>query len=233
MPWTQYSRNLEDVMLRRALGHIPRGCFLDVGAYHPVVDNNTYALYLAGWRGIAVEPLIEFRDAWEALRPDDIHLDVAVAARAEEKTLYVVAGEASQLSTLDAGHAENWRARGLKIVPRPVPAITLNAILDAYLDSELHLLCLDVEGMEAQALAGLDLRRYRPWLMLIEAIQPVSKTPGHEDWEPAVLGAGYEFIYFDGANRYYAAREHAGLARHFARPPDAADDFVRHEFKPG
>ena len=233
MPWTQYSRNLEDVMLRRAFADVPRGVFLDVGAYHPVVDNNTYALYQKGWRGVAVEPLFEFRDAWEELRPEDIHLDVAVAERPGERILYVVAGEASQLSTLDARHAAGWRERGYRVLQRPIPAVTLNAILDSYLDSELHALCLDVEGFEAQALAGLDLARYRPWLMLIEAIEPVSKLPSHAQWESVLLGAGYEFVYFDGANRFYLAREHAGLKRHFARPPDAADEFERYEFKPG
>jgi FkbM family methyltransferase len=233
MPWTQYSRNLEDVMLRRALQGVERGLFLDVGAYHPMVDNNTYALYQQGWRGIAVEPLFEFRDAWEELRPEDILLDVAVAARAGERTLYVIAGEASQLSTMDEGHAASWRAKGYRVVQRPVPALTLNSILDSYLDSDLHALCLDVEGFEAQALMGLDLSRYRPWLMLIEAIHPVQKTPTHEAWEPALLDAGYEFVHFDGANRFYVAREHAELRRHLARPPDSADDFVRYQFKPG
>jgi FkbM family methyltransferase len=233
MPWTQYSRNLEDVMLRRALGGVKGGFFLDVGAYHPVVDNNTYALYLQGWRGIAVEPLFEFRDAWEALRPGDILLDLAVSSRNGEKTLYVVAGEASQLSTLDARHAARWRAKGFQVLPRPVPAITLNAILESYLDSELHALCLDVEGSEAEALEGLDLSRYRPWLMVIEAIQPVLKTEAHAQWEPALVAAGYEFVYFDGANRFYVAREHAELRDHFSRGPDSADDFVRYQYKPG
>ena len=39
MPWIQYTRNFEDVILCRALQGIEHGCFLDVGSSNPIADN--------------------------------------------------------------------------------------------------------------------------------------------------------------------------------------------------
>lgn len=38
------------------LEKIPKGFFVDVGAYDGVESSNTYALELAGWKGICIEP---------------------------------------------------------------------------------------------------------------------------------------------------------------------------------
>ena len=45
-----YAKNLEDVVLWRALGEIERGTYVDVGSTHPVRDSATFALYRQGWR---------------------------------------------------------------------------------------------------------------------------------------------------------------------------------------
>jgi len=49
-----------------------------------------------------------------------------------------------------------------------VPARPLTSILDECQVSRIDLLSLDVEGYEAEVLAGLDLNRYQPRYMLIE-----------------------------------------------------------------
>lgn len=33
------------------------GVYVDIGAYHPISDSNTYALYQRGWHGLAIDPL--------------------------------------------------------------------------------------------------------------------------------------------------------------------------------
>ena len=48
------------------------------------------------------------------------------------------------------------------------PARTLSSILDEVDAPEIDLLSLDVEGYEAQALAGLDLARHAPRFVLVE-----------------------------------------------------------------
>ncbi len=90
---------------------------------------------------------------------------------------------------------------------------------------DIDFLKIDVEGWESEVLKGLDLRQYRPIVILIEATVPQTHIESHMEWEPGVLGADYSFVYFDGVNRFYLANEHAGLKKHFNSPPNAFDEF--------
>jgi FtsZ-binding cell division protein ZapB len=92
----------------------------------------------------------------------------------------------------------------------------------------VHFLKVDTEGNEREVLAGSDLRRFRPWVVLVEATAPNSQTPIHELWEDLLLGADYRFVWFDGLNRFYVAAEHGELAAAFRTPPNVFDGYVRH-----
>lgn len=77
MPLISYAQNLEDVMLWRALGHLPTGFYVDVGANDPEIDSVTKLFYDAGWNGINIEPI---KRHWEKLsleRPRDINIPIA------------------------------------------------------------------------------------------------------------------------------------------------------------
>jgi FkbM family methyltransferase len=70
----------------------------------------------------------------------------------------------------DRGHVARGEAlQGVTSYELEVPARTLDAILDAHGVRSVDLLSLDLEGYEAQALRGLDLRRRRPEWILVEA----------------------------------------------------------------
>jgi hypothetical protein len=90
----------------------------------------------------------------------------------------------------------------------------------------LHLLSIDVEGGERDVLLGMDFARFRPRLVIIEAVHPGTPEPAHQAWEALLGGAGYDPVYFDGVNRFYVARERPDLRRHFVLPPNVWDDFV-------
>jgi hypothetical protein len=66
--FVSYAQNQEDVVLYRLTRFVERGTYVDVGAAHPVIHNVTYALYLAGWRGINVEPMAHLLHAQISLR---------------------------------------------------------------------------------------------------------------------------------------------------------------------
>src|SRR5690242_9964329 len=51
-----YSQNDEEAAILRACKHVEPQRFLDIGAYHPIDNSNTRALYEAGWSGVLVEP---------------------------------------------------------------------------------------------------------------------------------------------------------------------------------
>ena len=79
-------------------------------------------------------------------------------------------------------------------------------------------------------LRGLDLQTWRPWVLVVEATQPLSKTPSHEAWEHYVTDAGYTFCLFDGLSRFYVADEHRGaLAASLSYPACVFDSYTTPE----
>jgi hypothetical protein len=73
----------------------------------------------------------------------------------------------------------------------------------------------------------MDFSRWRPRVVVVEAIAPGSVVEAWGAWEPALLAAGYRFAFFDRLNRFYVADEEAALARRF--PPEPAPwDRVQH-----
>ena len=106
---------------------------------------------------------------------------------------------------------------------------TLTSLLDEVKPPEIDFLKVDVEGAERDVLEGLDLSRYRPRVLVIEATRPMRADLAHHGWEPLVLGAGYLFAYFDGLNRYYVDRSSSELLKCFEAPPNILDDYHIHE----
>lgn len=219
-----YAQNFEDVMLWRALGHIEKGFYIDVGANHPTEDSVTRAFYERGWSGINIEPLAGHARQLEQERPRDINLQVAVGKENGEIELFDTSVRG--LATASPEVAEMHAERGLQTVRCVVPVRRLMDICAEYAPQTIHFLKIDVEGFEAQVLEGMDLQRFRPWVLLVEATVPNSRQID-ASWEPGVLAAGYHQVYFDGLNRYYVPLERLDeLAGHFTTPPNVFDSFV-------
>jgi FkbM family methyltransferase len=225
--FVSYAQNYEDVMLARALANVERGFYIDVGAQDPRFDSVTKAFYDQGWHGINLEPVEHWHRRLQDERPRDINL--CLAAGDHEGTIEFHETDESGLSTASAEFARRHRAQGHALRTRQVPVSTLDAICRAHDVREVHFLKVDVEGAEAEVLRGLDLARLRPWIILVEATEPNSRTSTHAQWESLVTDHDYRMAYQDGLNRYYLAREHEDLAPAFASPPNIFDDFVRRE----
>ena len=223
-----FTRNSEDVMLNRALASVRNGFYLDVGAYHPVVDSNTYAFYRRGWRGIAIEPQGDFQELWALQRPLDLLLNTAAGSFNGETTFFETDIQ-DQNATISPEIAALHRREGRHLRERTVPVVTLDHVLETQRPiGEIHCLSIDVEGAEKAVLQGLDRNRFRPWLIIVESTVPNRPEPNYQSWEPLLLETGYEFAYFDAVNRFYVSREHADLKAHFNFPPCVWDGFIDH-----
>ncbi|HUX70817.1 MAG TPA: FkbM family methyltransferase, partial [Cellulomonadaceae bacterium] len=77
-PFVSYAQNGEDVILWRTLGNRGSCVYVDVGAFHPTYDSVTRALYERGWRGVNIEPQPDRLAAFEAERPEDVNLSLAI-----------------------------------------------------------------------------------------------------------------------------------------------------------
>ena len=226
MTFVSYAQNYEDVMLWRALGHIEKGYYIDVGAAWPDEDSVTKAFYDRGWSGINIEPNPNLQVLLQRERPRDTNLQVAVAD--EEGFLMMNFIGNTGLSTLEDLIAEQHSEQGLTVNRSEVRLTTLASICgtNVPLGQPIHFLKVDVEGLEPAVLKGNDWQRFRPWIVLVEATLPMSQTESHAEWEPTLTNAGYVFAYADGLNRFYVAEEHEELLQQLRYPPNIFDAFV-------
>jgi len=226
LTFISYAQNFEDVMLRRAFKLVDKGFYIDVGANDPIVDSVTKAFYLAGWRGINIEPVGAWYKKIKQDRPDDINLQVALGARKGNLDFYEVVG--TGLSTLKKSIAERHaQEHGFKIKNYKVSVVRLTTICAQHAQPDIHFLKIDVEGAEQSVLRGLDLKKIRPWIILVESTLPSTQTENFESWEHSLTERGYHHVYFDGLNRYYVADEHNELDAAFTSPPNNFDNFKR------
>ncbi len=212
-------------MLWRALKDVRNGFYIDVGAQDPDVATVTRAFYERGWSGINIEPVAKYHEMLCRARPRDTNMMLAAGAEEAERDFFEIAN--TGLSTLSPELAGTHRGAGWPSTLQRVRQRRLADVWSEHVKTPVHFLKVDAEGSEAEVLAGADLARNRPWIILVEAVAPMTQIPDHDKWERAITDADYDFVYFDGLNRFYVAREHSGIAPSFSVPPNFFDDFVR------
>lgn len=126
----------------------------------------------------------------------------------------------SGLSTASDEVRDRHAASGVALKRSELPMRTLSSICEEHAAGEIHFLKIDVEGLEGAVLRGMDFKRWRPWLVVIET--PFDQEP---EWKSVLPGAGYRKVRFDGLNTFYLAEEHFNLAGAFDAPPNYMDDF--------
>ena len=225
MSFISYAQNFEDVMLWRALKHVEKGFYIDVGANDPVIDSVTKAFYENGWCGINIEPLSPHHADLVRDRPRDINLCCAAGASAGEVEVWET--DVRGWATADKNVIVEHAAAGHAGTFHRVAMRTLADICIEHSHREIHFLKIDVEGFEKSVLQGADFAKYRPWIVVIEATKPNSTIEVYADWEPLILKADYQFVYADGLNRFYLAKEHEALRQQLIYPPNPFDNFIR------
>jgi FkbM family methyltransferase len=168
--YTSHSQFGEDMVVRALLGD-RRGIYVDIGAHHPVFYSNTYHFYRTGWRGINIDATPGSMEAFRALRPRDVNLEVCLAPRGGEEVEFV-SFDLGAYNTLDAARAEAVASSGAaRVVARTrMRTRTLGEVLDEHLPrgAGVDLLSLDIEGVDEMILRSNDWDRVRPECILFE-----------------------------------------------------------------
>lgn len=224
MSFISYAQNFEDVILWRALKNIEHGFYIDVGAQHPIIDSVSLAFYEQGWRGIHVEPSAYYAALLREKRPDEIVIEAAVGKKRGILKFFEITE--TGLSTGDPDVAERHRASGYIMHEKDVPCIELADIFKAHANQQIHWIKIDVEGLEKDVIQGWLPSKVRPWVVVVESTRPSTQIENYGVWEKLILDLGYEFVFFDGLNRYYLSTKHLELKGAFLAGPNIFDDFA-------
>jgi FkbM family methyltransferase len=168
-----YSQEGEDLVLKRAFEGRPSGFYVDVGAHHPMRFSNTYIFYRSGWRGINIDATPGSMEAFRRERPLDINIEVAISDRPEvlryftfhEGALNTFSEELARSRQVDSGYT----LKGIV----DVRAEPLADVLDRYLPpgQVIDFLTVDVEGWDLRALQSSNWDRFRPEIVVAEALR--------------------------------------------------------------
>lgn len=170
--WTAYgpdrnSQFYEEWIIRDFFGDKRGGFFVDVGANDYRKFNNTYYLEKElGWEGVAVEPLVQFAADYATHRPRTKFRPFFVSDVSDAfATMYTT--ENSLVSSGQKDFTQRW-GKSADTSPLKVPTITLTDLLDREGVATFDFMSMDIESWEPKALAGFDIKRFRPDLVCIE-----------------------------------------------------------------
>jgi FkbM family methyltransferase len=169
-----YAQIGEDLVVAHILitrAKITGPTYLDIGAYDPVHNNNTYLLYRSGGRGVLVEPNPTYAARIRAQRPNDIVLEAGIGTTtATEADYYVIRGD-GQHNTFSKEQADKLvKLHGPSVVERVIkmPLFTVGAVLARYFERAPDFVSTDVEGLDLAILRTFDFDRYRPRVVCVE-----------------------------------------------------------------
>ena len=163
MPQMPEHQIKENNMIWEFFGRKTSGFFVEVGANDPFLLSQTWMLEQKGWTGILVEPLAACCAELRRSRNASV-VQVACGAPHQIGTAtFHVAGARSSL----VRNAFDPKVRYEKT--ETVQVVTLTDVLQkAAAPRVIDFLSIDTEGTEGDVLAGLDLTRFQPTLVLVE-----------------------------------------------------------------
>jgi FkbM family methyltransferase len=196
----RYSLFDEELIIRDFFQDRRGGVFLDVGCAWPIDANNTFYLEKhLGWTGIGVDALSDYAEEWNKVRPGARFFSYLVTDRSDGTGTFFKSPNLG-LSSTDRNSASG-KNFGETMEPEKIeiPMITLNDLLDQAGIEKIDLLSMDIEGHEPEALAGFDIERFQPELVVIEGkkgeVSRYFRRHGYRQIQ--------RYVPFDDINRYF------------------------------
>jgi FkbM family methyltransferase len=215
-----YAQNGEDLLIDMLLGKRKGIKYVDVGCLFPDLHSNTYLHYLAGGQGVCIDPNPTVAEKFKQLRPRDVFINAGVSDRDEELRYYMHRNPV--FNTFSAARAEKVRKKAIaknskgrellevrQIRVRPLMDLLSEARLPESFFTEVDLLSIDTEGLEDRVLRSIDFERFRPKLIVAEAIANGPDISGifANDLVRYLSARGYQLRAYTGHDVYMMRAE--------------------------
>lgn len=169
-----YSQNGEDIIIKNLFDYVLKvynPTYLDIGANHPFINNNTYNFYKNGSTGVLIEPDIELHDYLKVARPKDVCLNIGIGINSTPYIEFYKMDDKC-LSTFSKDQVKflvnecNYRMdRAEKI-----PMLNINHVIEKNFTKCPNFISLDTEGMDLDILKSFDFDKYTPEVFCVETI---------------------------------------------------------------
>ncbi len=200
-----YAQCGEDIIIENFLSGIgiSKPTYIDIGTYHPILNNNTYLFYKKGGHGICIEPDDVFFRLIRKNRKNDVCLNVGVGPT-ENPSAKFYKMSSHNLNTFSKSGAEqtasgtHYGKQQIKNVVN-IPLVTVSGIIKKYLNNKApDFLSIDAEGLDLEILNSIDFNIYRPKVIATETLRYNSKGVLEKETEAKEFleNKGY-FLYAD------------------------------------
>lgn len=193
---TYYSQNGEDVLLKQTFPKLYSGFYVDVGAHHPYRISNTYLLYRNGWHGINIDANPETISMFKRARPNDTNLNIGISSDEQLLTYHRFSDPA--VNTFSDEHAEKFKHKNWisyvgsnKIKTTPLRKVFAEHLKDS---QKIDVLSVDVEGLDLEVLQSNDWVKYRPHVVVVEALDFELEKMHHHPLYSFLHEQGYNLI---------------------------------------
>ena len=143
---------------------VPKGTYIDIGAYDPVQFSNTLLLHKKGWQGINIDINPRKIERFNAHRPEDTNIVAAIGKPGETYCLQYEGSPKERLVLLEnATDANDDTIVRTQTVEECLRATSYNYDSIDYVN-------IDCEGNDLEVLKQINLATMKPLLISIEAL---------------------------------------------------------------
>ena len=161
-----HSSGAQDIIINHFFKNKKKGIYIDVGCYHPYIENNTKLLYDRGWSGINIDLDFHSIDFFNFVRKRDENINIAISDKEGEQDLYFFHNRSAinSLSEIRKNDAKEIKKIKTK---------TLNSIIEnsKFNNEKINLLLIDVEGHEMEVLKSVNLKKYFPEMVVLKFLE--------------------------------------------------------------
>ncbi len=174
---SSYSQCGEDIIINSFLTGIgiDKPTYIDIGTYHPILNNNTYFFYTKGGHGVCAEPDTTFYNLIKRNRKRDIVLNAGVGPKIVDKAdFYLMSSH--NLNTFSKSEADqmvveqNYGKQEIKKVVK-IPLTTVDFLIETYLNEAPDILSVDAEGLDFEIITSMNILKYRPKVICTETLR--------------------------------------------------------------